>query len=375
MTRRAAAVALALAGLLCLLVGGPAAHAVDAPAAGWWSRLATATPTDEIPAALPVPAPAAPDTIPAGATVPEGQLLVESTPEGAVAVAAARWVLARGESSPSLTIPIGEGSTLNPQSVVLACKAAAPWSPAESGPGSWETKPLVDASRCVNGVIAADLSSVTFGVQPLVSGNDLDVVLVAGKVAGAELPPGVPAPPVDADTSAFRLVFPTPTAESVEVVAGSDFEEGEGDVVVVPPGPPEVVVDDIAPSPAVDLPTSPSPTVPMPSVGVDEPVAAPALEPQDLAPSVPDVARALDVVSTQEAERTIGYVLLLLAAGMATWAYASNEQSTGIGLGRFRTAVPVQGTVPALARGSATPTVGGLSRFARERTTPPSRLA
>ncbi len=373
MTRRAAAVGLAAVGFLCLLAGGSSAHAVDAPTAGWWSRLATTTPTDEVPAALPVPAPATPDTIPVGATVPEGQLLVESTPEGAVAVAAARWLLSPGESSPSLTIPIGEGSTLNPQSVVLACKAAAPWSAAESGPGSWDTKPLVDAGRCVNGVLAADLSSVSFGVQPLVSGNDLDVVIVAGKVAGAELPPGVPAPPVDADTSAFRLVFPAPTAESLEVVAG-DFEEGEGDVVVEPPPPTESAVD-VGPSPALDLPASPAPTVPLPAVGVDEPVAAPALEPQDLAPSVPDVTDALDVVSTEDAERTVGYVLLLLAAGMGAWAYASNEQATGIGLGRFRTAVPVEGTVPAVAGGAGAATVGGLSRFARERTTPPSRLA
>lgn len=369
MTRRTVALALAAVGLLCLLAAGPSAHAVDAPATGWWSRLATATTTDELPA----PAPAAPDTIPVGATVPEGQLLVESTPEGAVAVAAARWQLAGGESSPSLTIPVGEGSTLNPQSVILACKAAAPWSPPESNPGPWELKPLVDASRCVNGVIAEDLSTVTFGVQPLVSGDDLDLVLVAGRATGAEVPPGVPPPPVDADTSAFRLVFPAPTAESLQVVAGSDFEEGADDVFVPAPAEPSSV--DVGGSAApLDLPAPASPSVAMPTVGVDEPVAAPALEPQDLAPSVPDVSDAVEVVSAKDAERTIGYVLLVLAAAMGAWAHLTNEQSTGIGLGRFRTVV-AEGTVPVVATASAAPTVGGLSRFARERTTPPSRLA
>lgn len=372
MSRRTMAVALAAAGLLCLLVSGPAAQAVDAPTTGWWSRVATTTPTDELPAALPVPAPATPDTIPAGATVPEGQLLVESTPEGAVAVAAARWRLADGESSPSLTVPIGEGSTINPESVVLACKAAAPWSAPES-PGPWDTKPLVDASRCVNGVIADDLGSISFGVQPLVSGDELDVVLVAGKIAGAEPPAGVPQAPVDANTSSFRWVFDAPTAESIRVVAGSDFEAGAGDEFVVAPTP-SAPPEDAGASPPVDLSPAPTATVPAPSIGVDEPVAAPALEPQDLAPSVPDVTDAVEVASTQDVERTIGFVLLLMAAAMAAWAHLTNEQSATIGLGRFRTAV-AEGTVPVAVAGAAAPTVGGLSRFARERTTPPSRLA
>lgn len=375
MSRRIAAAALAVAGLLCLLVGGPVAEAVEAPTSGWWSRLATTTPTDEAPAALPVPAPATPDTIPAGATVAEGQLLVESTPEGSTAVAAARWLLADGESSPSLTLPIGEGSTVNPQSVILACKAAAPWSPAESGAGSWETKPLVDAGRCVNGVIADDLMSVSFGVQPLLSGSELDVVLVAGTVADPEVPAGVPAPPVDADRSTFRWVFPAPTAESIAVVAGSDFEEGEGDVVVTPPPPPGPAVD-LGPAPQIDVPAPSSITAPSPVLGLDEPVAAPALEPQDLAPSVPDVADVVEVAASSSVERTIGFVLLAAAAAMAAWAHLSNEQSTMIGLGRFRTAAAgAGGTVPPDPTGAVAPVVGGLSRFARERTTPPSRLA
>lgn len=370
MTRRTVAMALAVAGLVCLLASGPAAQAVDAPVSGWWSRLTTTTPTDE----LPVPAPATPETVPSGATVPEGQLLVESTPEGAVAVAAARWLLADDESSPAITLPIEEGSTVSPESVVLACKAATPWSPPDPNPGPWDTKPLVDAGRCVNGVIAQDLTSISFGVQPLVSGNELDVVFVAGTAAGAEAPPGTPAPPVEANRSAFRWVFPAPTAESVEVV-GSGFDEGAGDEFVLAPPPPAPSGDSGMSSPPVDLSASPSATVPSPSIGVEEPVAAPALEPQDLAPSVPDVEKAVKVAADGEVERTIGFVLLVLAAAVAAWAHLSNEQSTAIGLGRFRTAA-AEGTVPVAASGATgAVTVGGLSRFARERTTPPSRLA
>jgi hypothetical protein len=215
-----------------------------------------------------------------------------------------------------------------------------------------------------------------FGVQPLVSGQDLDVVLVAGKVAGSELPPSVPALPVEANRSIFRWVFEAPTAESIKVVAGSDFDAGAGDQFVTAPTPSAAPVD--TGSLPVDLSAPSTTTVPAPSVGLDEPVAAPALEPQDLAPSVPEVEAAVAVGSTGAAERTIGFVLLALAAAMAAWAHLSNEQSSTLGLGRFRTAV-AEGAVPVAARAGAAaaarPTVGGLSRFARERTTPPSRLA
>lgn len=375
MSRRTLPVVLAAAGLLCLLLSGPAAQAVDAPISAWWSRVATTTPTDEAPAALPVPAPTTPDTVPSGVTVPEGQLLVESTPEGATAVAAARWQLADGESSPSLTLPVGEGSTLTPESIVLACKAAAPWSAPEANPGAWDTKPLVDASRCVNGVIAEDLTTVSFGLQPLVSGNDLDVVLVAGKVAGAEALAGIP---VEADRSTFRWVFDAPTSESLKVVSGSDFDQGAGDEFVLAPTPTAISppADGGGQSPAIVAPppTTGSSSSPIVS-GVEEPIAAPALEPQDLAPSVPDVSDAVRATSTADAERTIGFILLLLAAAAAAWAHLSNEQSLAIGLGRFRTAVPATVAAAGASVPAATPTVGGLSRFARERTTPPSRLS
>lgn len=347
------AAALAVAGSSLLFVA-PAADAVSAPTSAWWNRLATTTPTDELPAAPPVPAPTTPGTAPVGATVPEGQLLVEGAPDGAVSIAGVRWELDEGESSPSLTLPVGEGSTLNPQSVVLACKTATPWAKPDHEPGMWDDKPLIDGFRCVNGVIADDLSTVGFGVQPLVSGNILDVVLVPGEATAVERPPGVPDPPAEVDGSVFRWLFERPTAESLEVVADSDFSEGDGDRFVAPPagstpdlgaaGPPE--------SPAFDAGAAPGTGPPLDA-------AAPALEPQDLTPSVPDVSRSLPASATPEpVNRTLGFVLLALAALVAGWAYLT---SNGIGPG----AVPAEGDA----------VVGGLSRFARPRVAPPTRLS
>lgn len=350
------AVVLAVAGTSFLALA-PVADAVDAPTSGWWARFATATPTDEIPAALPVPAPAAPDTIPAGATVPPDQLLVEGAPDGATAITAVRWELADGESSPSLTLPIASGSSVNPQSIVLACRTATPWEPPGDGPGTWDVKPLVDGSRCVNGVVADDLSSVTFGVQPLMSGTTLDVVLVPGEEALLERPPGVPEVPADTDGSVFRWLLDPPSADSLQVVAGSDFSEGEGDRFVTPPTGPPPDLGPVGPPPegptfdaAADAPTD---------IGPPFDAATPALEPQDVAPSVPDVSRASPAAVTPEAtNRTLGFVLLVLAALVAGWAFLSSK---GIG----------PGAAPATGDG----VVGGLNRFARPRSAPPVRLS
>lgn len=346
------ALLLAVAGT-SFLAFAPVADAVDAPSSGWWARLATATPTDEAPAALPVPVPAAPDTIPAGATVPPGQLLVEGAPDGATAITAVRWELADGESSPSLTLPVASGSTLNPESLVLACRTATPWEPPGDGPGSWDVKPLVDGSRCVNGIIADDLSNVTFGVQPLMSGNTLDLVLVPGEQTLVERPPGVPELPADTDGSVFRWLLDPPSVESLDVVAGSDFSEGEGDRFVTPPAG---NTPDLGP---VESPQTPAFQSAAPDTGPPLDAAAPALEPQDLAPSVPDLTRALPASTTPEpVNRTLGFVLLALAGLVAAWAYLT---SNGIG--------------PGAAAADGDVVVGGLSRFARPRTTPPTRLS
>jgi hypothetical protein len=366
-TRRAAlAAVLGLTG--AFLVLAPTADAVSAPTAAWWSRLATTTPTDEVPAGLPVPAPTTPDTVPVGATVPEGNLLVEGTAEGATAVAAIRWELGEGESSPSLTLPVGEGSSLNAASIVLACRAATMWAPPETSPGTWDAKPLVEGFGCVNGIVADDMTSVTFGVQPLVSGTVLDVVLVPGEEPALERPAEVPEPPVETNRSSFRWVFEQPSPDSLEVVAGSGFEEGSGDRFIDPSvsetpdfGATGSVGDSSAPPP----PTSPAFDAPAEA-------AAPALEPQDLAPSVPDVSNSVPAAATEgPANRTIGFILLALSALVGGWAYFTSNPASTIGLGRF--AGPVPAGAPLVASGEGV--TGGLSRFARPRSSPPTRLS
>lgn len=335
MMRRVVALVLAAFGLT-ILVAAPNASAVSEPTSGWWSRAATTSPADEVPAALPVPAPTTPDTVPVGATVPEGQLLVEGTPEGAVALAAVRWQLDDGESSPSLTLPIAEGSTVAPTSIVLACRAGAPWTPPESGAGTWDTHPLVDGTRCVNGVVADDLSSISFGIQLLVSGSTLDVVLTPGKDPTVEVPAGVPEPPADIDGSTFRWMFPAPSADSLVVVEG-DFEEGADDQVVVPESPQsEIDASDggLTGSVGVSGPvTAAGPVIePVPDTAS---LPVPDLEPEDLAAPVPEIRRAVDNAAVTDVDRTIGFVFLALAGAMAVWAHLAPEPGTSGGLGRF----------------------------------------
>ncbi|WP_436795127.1 hypothetical protein [Actinospongicola halichondriae] len=338
------AVLLAVVGNVVLFVPTPASAAASAPTSAWWSRAANPQPTDEVPAALPVPPPDSPVTVPAGAAAGDGQLVVESTPEGAVAIAAVRWDLASGDSSPSLTLPIGPGSTLNPQSIVLACRAAAPWSSPDTGVGTWNAKPLVDGGACVNGVIADDLSSIGFGLQPLVSGTTLDVVLTPGKDTTVAPPEGAPEPPIDLDRSTFRWTFAAPDSTALEVVEG-DFVAGEGDQTVVP-DPVEVVLpDDTAEVPS--LPNGPAFDTPTATTAPPPPVAAPALEPDELATAAP-VLRPAASLGTG-ANRTVGVVFLVLAAAMAAWAHLSDPRDESL--------------------------AGGLSRFARPRTGSPTPLS
>ena len=373
MRRRLLALLLAVAGVGCLLVSPPA-RAASVVATGWWSRTATTDPLSESPQAPPVQI-TTPDTVPVGATVGEGQLLVEGIPDGATAVAAVRWQLAPGESSPSLTLPISPGSSVNPSSVVLACRAGVAWTPPEPAPGRWEAKPLTDPRACVNGIIADDLSTISFGLQPLVRKDVLDVVLVPGRVAD------VPELPLtSADGSSFHWVFDAPTVDSLHTIAGSGFEQGTGSVVVTvaPLAHDTAAGGATGPSAPAASPTPSSrsftPSAASPSPAGDSSTAAvPALDSQDLAAPVAgaqDVQLAADLADSRP--HTVGIVLLLLAAAFAAWAYLSPEspELATVGLGRFRRPAPAApGTTPATA--VPEPTVGGLGRFARPRDEPP----
>lgn len=366
MIRRLIAALLVVSGSGLLLLGSPAV-AAEVAATGWWSRTATNDPLSESPQALPFPNPTTPDTIPIAATIGADQMLVEGTPDGATAVAAIRWALAEGESSPTLTLPISPGSSVSPASVVLACRAGAPWMPPDPSPGRWESKPVVDAQACINGIVADDVSSIAFGLQPLVRKQVLDIVLVPGRFAD------VPELPVArTDGSTFRWVFDAPTLESLDTIENSGFVEGSGSVVVgPPPSDASTPVPDVPPPAATDIAFA-APSPPTASMSPPDTSAAvtPALEPQQIA--APSAPAALPALAETGTARTVGVLLLLLGAACAAWAHLSPQpEAAVVGLGRFRRSLPSD-AVPDVNVAS---TRGGLGRFARPRDAPPAPIS
>lgn len=362
-----AAVIAAVAGTV-VLVAVPSVGAATLDDAGWWSRVVTHDPVSNSPQPLPVENPTVPDTVPVGAVVGPDQFVVEGTAEGATAITALRWTLPTTESLPTLTLPVAEGSVIPPNAVVLACRAAVAWKLPQTLPGRWETKPTTDPTKCINGVVAADGASITFGVQALVTRGVLDLVLVPGRN------PDIPREAGQASGSVMRWVFATPGTDALEVVTGTGFDEGAGSVDVTLPTLPNIggTGSSVAlPTSGGSLPSS-SPSRPdVTSSGDSSGVAAPSLGPEDLGDYVPRPDEALLAAAERAAQRSrnTGVVLLLLAAACAAWAYfsAPGAEAATIGLGRFAAPVP--------AASPAEPVSGGLGRFARTRREPPVPLS
>lgn len=388
MNRRAAlvAVVLAVAAAVSFLVA-PHATAAGAPEAAWWSRTTTTDPASEVPAALPVGA-TVPATVPSPA-VPEGQLLVDGTNEGPTAVTALRWNLA-GSTSPTLTLPIDAGSTVNPQSVVLACKVAGGWNQPEALPGTWETRPIGDAARCVNGIVAEDLSSITFGLSPLVVNDVLDIALVNGEIPEADIQEA----PAKINYSAFRWTFAVPGPDALTVSPAApdaveftppSFDSGDASA---PPAASGSNFSAPASTGGGGFSTGGSSASPGAVTPIETPTAVAAPTTVAAAPVSDTTALAAPqpVVSTSSrTNRTIGFLCLLGCALAAGWAYlTAPDEDAGIGLGRFRTAIPAVAVPEGLtavrrALGMVEPDVdepprGGLGRFARERDRAPTRI-
>jgi hypothetical protein len=350
--RRLAHAGLALLALGAGLLAQPTTvGAATQSKAGWWYR--TSDPDSVIPNAArpPIAAPDAPVDPVAAPNVPEGSVLVEGTPEGATAIAGLTYLLIEGESSPTLTITPSESSSVPPDAVILACRAAVDWAPLEKQPGRWQDKPLVDCGRSVNGIIAED-GTITFPLATLVSGTDLDVVLVPGTVSES------PAGPVG---SAFSLSF--------DVLQGAVLS-------TTPPAISTSGSDSSFTPPASSSSSGGSFTAPGGSsfTAPESPIVAPALEPQDQAPSVPDqpMLAAAPVPKEDNTAQGVAFLILLAGAALAALAYLTPERDeTGaVGLGRFRRERPDVVAAPALA-----PVEGGLGRFARPRTGPPPALS
>lgn len=311
-----------------------AADAATLEQQGWWYRLR--------PAGLPTEAPARPD-------VAEGELLVEGSPEGPVAISAVRFRIDEGETNPVLTVRTVDQAGVPETTVVLACAADVRWNPAEGG--AWDNRPYPDCTTSVEGSPSDDGTTWSFPVAALASGSALDVVLLPGKLANG---------PDPVSGSTFRLVLAEPALTTTPALGG-----GSGVPAPVGPSGPGTSSG----SPAGSTFTSPaSPTGPFtpppavsPSVGsATAPAGATtATGAVDGDTATPAPARVPVPASsaTDERSRAIGFVILALAVAAAFAA----DRVPGL-------AGPAGGAGPDGER------VGGLGRFARPRSEPPPRL-
>lgn len=362
---RIAAVAAMAAGTALSWTSAASAATVDA--AGWWWRANTTT---------------APIDVPPRADVGTDQLLVEGTAEGATALAAVRFKLAEGETSPILTITPTQDSVLPPDAVVLACRAGSAWSSVQGG--KWEYKPIPDCFSSVQG-IPSDGGKLTFALTPLQSDQTIDVVIA----------PGVnPAAVNDnARSSAFTLKFAKPTAADLKTTTGdtSGFAGTGGDFSSPDPGSfgadtgsdtsaatTGSSFDSGSSSSSFDSGSTSyglSPAFSQPSTfTAPATVVAPAaatLKPQEQADAsgsapVQQAAPVANTVNAPKKGRTLGILVLLAGAALGFWAYSGSALGGGSALVPAAPLAPPPGTEPVL---------GGLGRFARPRVGPPPSLS
>jgi hypothetical protein len=338
----------------------PPASAVTVDGAGWWWRTNTTT---------------VPVEVPPRADVGTDQLLVEGEPEGATALAAVRFKLAEGESSPILTLTPTPDSVVPPTAVVLACRVGSAWTPAQGG--KWERKPIADCFASVQG-IQSEAGTITFALTPLQSGTNLEVVIV----------PGVDPNAVNdnARYSSFSLKFATPTAADLKTTTGdAGFSGTGGDFNAPDPGSFGADTDGTSGGSSFDTGSSfdagsssfdsgasfgPAPAFTQPSdfaapTAVDSPAEA-ALSPSEQAGSTgvaPVQAAPVATTSESNGGRTLGILVLLAGGALGFWAYSGSAAGRGVA------------AVPVAPPPGAEPVMGGLGRFARPRTGPPPSLS
>ncbi len=371
--RRAARIAAALAlAAGTALSWAPSASAATVDAVGWWWRPNTA---------------AAPGEVPPRADVSADQLLVEGEPEGPVAVAAVRFKLADGETSPILTITPSTDSVLPDGAVILGCRVASAWVSAQGG--KWEKRPTPDCFTSVQG-IRSD-GKITFALTPLQSGPDIEVAFYPGQV---------PNPSNDAAKgSAFSLKFAKPTAADLKTTSGepggfsgtgggfspppaesfgaetgggaggtetgstgdgTTFDSGDGATSDF--SAPTESSSTFGPSPAFSQPsTFAAPTAVAPAAAPSGLTANEQAGPTGVAPTVQ--AAPVSTTSAPRKGKTLGIIVLLAGAALGFYAYSGNA----LGGGR-----PVPAPV---APPGAEPVLGGLGRFSRARSGPPPSLS
>lgn len=307
----------------------PATRIVDS---GWWWRLQTGAVTQ-----LPPPP-----------NVEEGMLQVQGDPTQAQAIAAISAALPDGHASPVLTLRVADGGDQGgAAAILLACNAGSAWTGEDAG--RWDSAPVTDCSSSVTGIRSEDGATWTFPLGALQFEDRFNIILVPGQIEDA---------PEGANGSAFKLVFEEPTPADIET------SEGQVPAAAPPPVSPGPTFQESAP---VAAPAdgggfvAPPPNVPAPPLQGATPSLEPALQgstytaPEREASTAP----ALPAVATPE-PRTLARVFgaLVLLAGLGS-AFALRRTET-------------------LAGAAATedsPVIGGLGRFARERTTEPNSVS
>ena len=337
MRRRLRFPALALAAVgLALAVLPSAAGAAEPSATGWWSRTATPLPLN-----------------PTAPTAQEGQLVVQGEPSGANAIAALRWTLAEGETSPTLTITAAEGSVMPAEALILACKAGSPWE--ETHNGAWADAPKVDCGTSVNGVVTDD-GSITFALGALLDGTNLDIVLTPGKT------------PED-QGSAFSLIFDRPGADALMTSSGGDAGGGFDPSTAGSDFSSDTAGSGSFSAPSTDAGSSFS--APSTDAGAVSPAAEPALPEENQVAMGSDqggqagLQQAAATGDDRDRVRTLGIAVLLAGAAVAAWSFMAGNGA----------AQQVAAAGTPVAPVAANPTPGGLGRFVRPRTGAPPSLS
>lgn len=328
--------ALPLLAMGSLLPPGGGSASAEGPGAqlsaqGWWWQAQDSR--------LPVPLPPPPN-------VGKGQLYVQGSLSGKAAFSALRYSIDANHTVSSLTLKVGaNGDQGGSAAVLLACRTGSAWTPAEAG--AWSAAPTVDDKYCINGQRATDGATWSFAISSLQLASVLDIAVV----------PGVD--PATKQTSTFSLVFDAPSGSSLVTVPGA------------PPTVPTAPTGPVANNAATGSGSSgasagtarssfraPAPVTPIATGLPAEKLGETATSPTKQAATAPALDTSLARAPQPERNRAAGYLVLLLTAAVALYAWRQDSLVAHNG-----------GTRP-----GARAEPGGLGRFSRPREGQPPAL-
>ena len=328
---------LGLATLLLIGIGaavGGTAYA-DAPAkTGWWNAASANG------VSLPMPTTSADD------------LHVGQGANGPTAYAAVGYPLVgQGVSSATLQLKVAANSAVGTIDVIACPTKDATWKAGGNQP--YDARPAYSCAKGIQGVVAADGTSVTFLLDA--------AQLAPGAGYSLAVVPTSDAKPFDVD-----FVKPDATSLTPQVDAGytppraaAPAQPNANPANPAAPAPPAAAVSGTVPLPAAVAPVAP--TVPLQAPAVAAPVApapAPAVAPAPVAPA--DAARPLAPVSNRD--RYAAGTGLALLAGFLVWAFQQSSPEPRLLGGMARKAGPLAVQVSARPR--------GIGRFSTLRTAP-----